>query len=136
MADVRSLDGVNFLTKIVLNSQLRLALFYVNIGSDFLACGTMNSFIASVNAYENRGRLTEAQADDLIQQAQTIRDAIGCGVGNTLSAQEADANAILDTNDMKADTSEEGTTTTTTQPPQSPTVDSSDNPPFSISLPS
>ena len=78
IVDVRSLEGVNFLTKVVLSSQLRLALFYVNIGTDFLACGTMDSFIASVNAYENRGRLTEMQADDLIQQAQFIRGVIGC----------------------------------------------------------
>jgi YVTN family beta-propeller protein len=136
--DVRTLDGVNFLTKIVLNSQLRLALFYVNIGTDFLACGTMNSFINTVNFYESRGRLTGMQADDLIQQAQAIQDAIGCGVGNTLNAQEADAaDASLDTSEMKADTAAEDTTiTTTSQPPQSSTADSPDNPPFSISLPS
>ena len=92
--DVRTLDGVNFLTKIVLNSHLRFALLFLNSGHDVIACGTMDSFIKSANAYENRGRLTEIQADDLVQQAQVIKEAIGCGGGsasNVIQANEAAA---------------------------------------------
>ena len=48
----------------------------------------MNAFIATVNAYENRGRLTPAQADSLIEQAEVIRESIGCIFS---SAQEAGA---------------------------------------------
>jgi hypothetical protein len=89
--DIRTLDGVNFFVKLVLISQLRIALIFVSDSStanDFISCGAMNSFIATVNAYENRGRLTEAQADNLIQQAEVIREAIGCTFS---SAQEAGA---------------------------------------------
>jgi hypothetical protein len=65
--DIRTLDGVNILTKLVLNSQPRFALFFVNNDNDVLVCGTMNSFINTANNFENRGRVTEAQADSLIQ---------------------------------------------------------------------
>jgi hypothetical protein len=87
--DIRTLDGVNFFVKLVLISQLRFALFFVNNGNDVSACGTMNTFIATVTSLENSGRLTEAQADDLIQQAQAIRDAIGCFSSNAMQANEA-----------------------------------------------
>jgi hypothetical protein len=60
-------------------------------GNDVLACGTMNKFIATVDRLEDKGRLTEMQADDLIQQAQAIKDAIGCFSSNAMQANEAAA---------------------------------------------
>jgi hypothetical protein len=38
----------------------------------------MNSFTNSVNTLQSRGLLTAAQAADLLQQAQEIKDDIGC----------------------------------------------------------
>jgi len=91
IVDVRTLDDVNFFVKLVLISQLRIALIFVSDSStanEFISCGAMNAFIATVSAYENRGRLTEAQADRLIQQAEVIRESIGCIFS---SAQQTDA---------------------------------------------
>ena len=85
--DVRDLDGVGIVTKIVLISQLRFALAFVNDGDDVLAYGTMNTFIATVDRFENSERLTAEQADELRQQAEAIIDAIGCTFS---TAQEAD----------------------------------------------
>ena len=64
--------------------------------NDFISCGTMNAFIATVNAYENRGRLTEAQTNDLIQQAEVIKEAIGCTFSSAqqTGAMEAASEAV------------------------------------------
>jgi hypothetical protein len=89
--DIRTLDGVGFFTKLVLISQLKFALFFVNNGNDVLACGTMNSFINTVDRLEDRGRLTMSEADDLIQQAQAIKDAIGCFGSSPMQAADEGA---------------------------------------------
>lgn len=85
--DVRDLEGVGIVTKIVLISQLRFALVFVDDGDDVLACGAKNAFIATVDKFENSERLTAEQADELRQQAEAIGDAIGCIFS---TAQEAD----------------------------------------------
>jgi hypothetical protein len=96
ITDIRNLDGVNFFVKVVLISQLRVTLFFVNSGNDVLACGTMNTFIASVDRLEERGRLTEA--DNLIQQAQVVKNAIGCGsISSVMQAETAETEGITHT---------------------------------------
>ena len=60
-------------------------------GNDVLACGTMNSFINIVDRLEDRGRLTMAQADDLIIQTEAIKDALGCFRSSSMQAADEGA---------------------------------------------
>ncbi len=128
ITDIRTLDGVNFFVKLVLISQLRIALIFVSDSSaanDFISCGAMNAFISSVNAYEDRGRLTEAQADDLIQQAQAIREAIGCTFSTVQQTGAMDA----------ASEAVEDLTTGSPNPNHSSHFIDGTNIPFAMSLP-
>jgi len=94
ISDIRSLNGVNFGVKISLITQLRLALIFVsdnNPSNDFISCALMTSFTTSVNTLQTRGFLTEAQATDLLQQAQAIQNAIGCNIGALSAATSTEA---------------------------------------------
>lgn len=87
--DARTLSGVNFGVKATLMTQLRLALNIVsdnNPSNDFSSCALMNAFTTSVNTFRSQGLLTAAQAADLLQQAQEIKNAIGCTASSTASA--------------------------------------------------
>lgn len=78
---VINLDNVNFGIKIALITQLRIALTFVSdsySSNDFISCAIMDRFSASVNILATRGLLTTAQATDLMQQTQEVKNVIGC----------------------------------------------------------
>lgn len=123
ITDTESLEGVPNGVKQSLISQLRNALRFVSDDStsnDFISCERMDNFVALVNTFENRGFLTEAQADDLLQQAEAIKDTIGCSNSGTSSAQDSDIAA--------------GTAMTSTRLPQSSNPDNTDTMPSVTSL--
>ncbi|MGC1132575.1 MAG: hypothetical protein WA941_07120 [Nitrososphaeraceae archaeon] len=67
--------------KFYLIPQLRLALMFAsdnNPLNDFVSCARMSAFSSSVSTFQTRGLLTAAQADDLLQQAQAIKNTMGC----------------------------------------------------------
>lgn len=81
-----NLNGVNLGVKMSLTAHLRVASTFIsdnNPSNDFIACRVMKTFVASVNTFEDRGRLTE---DELLQQAQVINDAIGCSTSSSAAA--------------------------------------------------
>ena len=78
---VMNLDNVNFSIKIALITQLRITLTFVsdsNSSNDFISCAIMDRFSTSVSILANRGLLTTAQATDLLQQTQEVKNVIGC----------------------------------------------------------
>lgn len=89
ITDIADLDGVLNGIKQSLISQLEVALRFVNddrTSNDFISCVRMDTFAALVNIFENRGFLTDELADDLIQQAQVIKDSIGCSSSGAAAA--------------------------------------------------
>ena len=82
ISDIENLgDDVPQGTKTSLTAPLRQVSYILtddNSDNDRSACNRLNAFINQANAAEGRGDITQEQADDLINQAEEIREAIGC----------------------------------------------------------
>lgn len=76
VADLNLAQGISNTLDAKLDSALN-ALQDVNENNNVAACGSMQSFINSVEAQRNK-KITSAQADELIAAAQQIMTALGC----------------------------------------------------------
>lgn len=94
IAEIGDVDDMSNGVKQSLISQLRVALRFVsgdNTANDFISCKELDTFAALVKNFEDKGRLPTDEADDLIQQAQMIKDAIGYFTSSAMQANEVAA---------------------------------------------